>query len=862
VSDHNEGERFAWVDGDRCFAWEADDKRVVRGNFAARLRILILIVLAIPVVVACYRYYVYWYEPEISESEIQEIVARRNAEQAQRAAEEAHRQKIKVEDKARAKVEESRRLAARALLEQNRHPDLSLLLAMAALQDAYTPEAYDAMQTVLSPQSQRKAYLHGHTGKALHLAFSPDGKMLATTGEDGNVMLWDASTYQQLAILDEHVGKLKNSVIQPGDEGEATDNPLLDEFDSQINSVRHLAFSPDGKRLASGDHNGKIILWRTEGQSRLGELNGHMGEIRHLVFSPDGAILASADDKGGVMLWDAAKKTKYGKLIHELQGHEGRVFHLAFSPDGKILASAGNDGKILLWDVEQQTRLGELAGHSDWVRHLVFSPDGKTLASAGYDRNVILWDVERQAKRGELAGHAGPVFYLAFSPDGGLLASAGNDGRVLLWDAIQQTRRGDFNGHTGWIFCLAFSPDGALLASAGQDGKVMLWDTAKRTQFGERNGHVGSVFHLAFSPDGDTLASAGEDGKIILFGTEVSQGTFHKINKAADVSPALNANGDSLAWVPKESANVLMLQETQTLCASQTCPEARAARHNLAFLRPRYLAFSANGEYLAAIGQDGKVILLDSDVLHRSPVLFQSDADASALALNRDGSILAVGGDDHKVTLWDVREQTRIGEFSDLSGSIESLAFCNETLAASDHRKVMLWDVARKTRIGEIDGAGYGAGETSNPLIPLAFDNDDCQTLAAGFPDKTILYSVRSSTNKQELGGGGASHLAFNRDGSLLAVGEAGQINLWNVGQGALITQFTTDSDHEIVSLAFNDDGDVLTSVSDSGALARWHVARPGRACAIANRNMSRDEWETFMDPQPYRAICPELPEP
>ncbi|MBE8991283.1 AAA-like domain-containing protein, partial [Nostoc sp. LEGE 12450] len=224
--------------------------------------------------------------------------------------------------------------------------------------------------------------------------------------------------------------------------------------------VYSVAFSLDGKTIASGSEDNTVRLWNLAGQE-LKTLKGHSSSVNSVAFSPDGKTIASGSSDNTVRLWNLA-----GQELKTLKGHSSSVLSVAFSPDGKTIASGSNDNTVRLWNLAGQ-ELKTLKGHSSSVLSVAFSPDGKTIASGSKDNTARLWNLAGQELK-TLKGHSSYVLSVAFSPDGKTIASGSGDNTVRLWNLAGQELK-TLKGHSSYVLSVAFSPDGKTIASGSND---------------------------------------------------------------------------------------------------------------------------------------------------------------------------------------------------------------------------------------------------------------------------------------------------------------------------------------------------------------------------------------------------------
>jgi WD40 repeat protein len=641
-------------------------------------------------------------------------------------------------------------------------------------------------------QQWKPAVLVGFRGKFSSVAVSPDGKTLALgEGEEesgpsggrgsGIIKLWNLETRKETAELRGHKG-----------------------------DVFIVAFSPDGKILASAGYDHTVRLWDVDKKEEIATLKKHSGPVSGLSFSADGKWLASAGmafdpnekvndlrfKKGEVHLWNVAER-KHERLLHSAP--DTGTMAVSFAPDGKTVAlGTTNRGDMRVVDVETGKEVNKHNRNAGWIYRVAYSPDGQTVAWATAQQAIFLSEAMGKQTLHTLRGHQGDVYGLAWSPDGKTLATGSVDGVIKLWNPATGRERLTLRRGAGRINNLTFTPDGNTLVVV-EINQILLWDLVPRTSWATYSATKG-FRAVALSDDGQTLAAAsGGERTLKLRDLRSGKERVLDLDTGSGTALAFVPNGTLLAvgvhgW--KEAKNET--QKTRLMTGECQLWDAGAGR-KVATLKTKgghavtALAFTPEGRWLITGDTGGEIYLwdvTDPEKPKEAELLGKQPSRITVLALSADGRTLATGSIGPWIKLWDLAERRERTTLKGRDGSVTGLAFLDgdKSLACTSFsRSVLVWDVSAGT-------ARFALPPQPYVIHALAVSKDG-NTLALACQDRTVkLWDVPSRQLRAVLLGHTreVNAVCFSHDGNLLLSASApnsswfvtgGEVKVWKAGE-------------------------------------------------------------------------------
>jgi WD40 repeat protein len=613
--------------------------------------------------------------------------------------------------------------------------------------------------------------LRGHVGPVTALAYSKDGKILVTAGEDQTVRLWDPATGKVLATF------------------QKVSAPIALSRKGNI-----LAASIGKAQGQDNKHQGIVKLFDLGIRKQVGEIEAGKSLVVDLALSPDGKTLATAAD-GSLKLWNVVTQ----QFTKEYKTKAKEIGGLAFHPNGKaVVWWEGDPYCSIRWlnltdnKPTTFTNLDFRGGPAEERFKIAFSPDEKTLAVTFREgNNIQLFHVATRKERAVLKGHLGGVSGLAFSQDSTTLASAGviqirgeeeGLGLVRMWDVASGRERMVLKGHNETVLCLDFSPDAKILATGGEDGTVRLWNLDSTSRFRQFH-YDGGLFGLAFHPSNKFLASGGQDGKVYKLDLTLGRSSVLPWHRSSITAIAFSQDGKYAASASGELGKA-GTGETIPGSGQIKLTDVRDGKQLAVFKidgSPWALAFSADSKFLAGASDKGQVQLWQ--VANGKPGRsFQMPQQIVSLAFSADGKFLAAGGGvqdrpDQKeksspeVKVWDTatgQPQWTLGNFPLQAFAVVAFSPKHPHLAIASEKTIRIWDVLQKRLLAVCQGH-------LGTVTSVAFSPDGKNLVSGGgFGDQlgeVKIWDAATGQERASLKGNleMAVSVAFSEDGRTVA---------------------------------------------------------------------------------------------
>ncbi|MDJ0695568.1 caspase family protein [Mastigocoleus sp. MO_188.B34] len=521
----------------------------------------------------------------------------------------------------------------------------------------------------------------------INVTFSPDGKIIASAGTDGTIKLWnlDGKLLQTFTGHQETVNSVQFSsdgkiLISASDDSTIKiwnrDGNLLQTLSGHTQGVNAATFSPDGKTIASASDDGTVKLWNLNGKL-LKTLTGHTNEVLSVNFSPAHKNIVSTSADKTIRIWNLA-----GQLLTTITGHQGGVSNAIFTPDSRAIISVSADKTIKLWDLEGSL-IETLKGHTHEVNNLSLHPNGKTLATVSDDHTVRIWEIDNLLIR-TLGGHTDEVTSVSFTPDNKQIISTSDDRTTRIWNRqgkLLETLKSPIPD----ISSFAFSPDRKLSVIGTGNGAIAIQKNDSKSQLKTLTAHKDWVININFSPDGKTFASAAGDGTVKIWDIEGRLLHTLKGHTGWVTQVKFSPQGDIIASAGADKIIKLWSKEGKLL---KTLKGHKSSVWSL--------IFHPQTDIIASAGQDQNIIFWDRNG-KIIKTLKGHQGLINTINFSPDGKLLASASDDDTIKIWDYPTGHLLKTITGHRGNVRGINFSPNSkilISGSSDRTIKLWNLA------------------------------------------------------------------------------------------------------------------------------------------------------------------------
>ena len=653
--------------------------------------------------------------------------AQANAAVAQANAKTAQTNEATAEKNSR--TSHSLTLASASALQKSSNTQLALMLALLSIQktqqdNTVLPESRSALFASLNVPNVLRTFAEEDSSVAA-VALDPTGAYLATGTVNGQVKIWKTKT-----------GELLQTITQDG-------------------IIEALDFSPDGSQLGvasagSGDRDGVAKMWSVPDGKELFNLSKQAGPVNDIAFSPDGKLIATAGEDGVIYFWDA----RQGVYKSPIYNNENPVYTLDFSPDSKLLVSGGADNNAAIWNVETGGLVRTLRGHTGNIYSVAFNPTGDRIITGSSDRNAIVWNVADGSILQTLRGNYSTIYGVDYAPDGLSMLTAASG--VKLWDYFYGTERFNLAAHHGEVLAEAYSKDGQYILTGSRDRTAKLWanflliDTLKMKQ------NIGRNLDAQYSFDGSRIVTTDEWGNILVH--DATNG------EVVDKWSVNNLRVNSAAFDPTDNQTVVTGDadgKVKVWSHGKSGPALTIDAHSDSVTS---VEFSPDGKQILSASTDGTAKVWNAE--NGDLVLTLDNQDPYALydaRFSDDGSQVVTASSNKTAQTWDAQTGSKIRDFTGHTDYLRAALFSHDgskLYTASDDNTIKVWDTSNGNQLQNLTGhVGFVKALALSP---------DGKLLASGGADTTVkVWDLSTGKILYDYLGNNedANSVAFSRDG-------------------------------------------------------------------------------------------------
>ena len=611
------------------------------------------------------------------------------------------------------------------------------------------------LQKIFGPPALRST---SHKDQISSVAFSKDGRFVASGSRDSTVKVWEVAT-----------GLLIADLVKDNKE------PVLS-----------IAFSLDAKFVAMQSADGAVKVWDVQTGVLVSSCVGLSGWDVNMAFSPDGRFVAAGNSSGLVKICEA----QTGRLIAECIGHTANISCTVFCPNGRYMASGSCDNSVKLWEVETGRLVADCIGHKDWVNTVVFSSDNGLLASGSSDKTVKVWEVETGRLIGDCVGHNGSVFNVAFSDDGKFIVSGSKDKTVKVWEVKTGRLVANCLGHTDWV--LSVDSSKKLFTSGSRDNTIKIWDIKTGRLVADCIGHKDWVFSVNFSQDGNLVASGSFDDTVKIWEVKSGKVVTEWVRQGDDNVSCVGFSRDAKLVATGDKDGMVKVEKARNRQLISNCIGHEGTVNDI--------VFSPDGRFIGSGGDDGKVKVWE---IHTGQLILDCTGHPDwvfSVDFSPDGKYVASGSWDNTVKIWEAQTGKMVVDCMGHEGKVTSVSFSRDErflVSGSDDRIVKIWNIVTGQLVSDLVGH-------KDSVNTVSFSPDG-KYVASGSRDNTVkIWEVATQKVVADFLGhkDHVNTVAFSVDGSFVASGSKDRsVKIWkDVGALCINTLFF---DHPLIKVGF-----------------------------------------------------------